>query len=185
MSSSSLSPSQASARAPFPVIVHPYPSSTPHSCAYELVVPNPYLSGASASIAAPTAATSPQPRNALVFLAGLGDGPHTVPYIRAVAAGIAGATGAAPLDYSVFEVRMFSSFDGFGSSSLKKDVQDVDGLVRYLRGLGKEKIVLLGHSTGCQVGDQKAKRVLVLAKPLLLFFIYFLFFFFAFPYTSQ
>ena len=46
--------------------------------------------------------------------------------------------------------------------------QDVDGLVRYLRGLGKEKIVLLGHSTGCQVGNQKAKRVLLLAKPLLL-----------------
>ncbi|RYP79230.1 hypothetical protein DL771_000208 [Monosporascus sp. 5C6A] len=54
------------------------------------------------------------------------------------------------LSYSVFEFRMRSSFLGFGFSSLVKDVEDISALVKYLRSIGKEKVVLIGHSTGCQ-----------------------------------
>lgn len=111
----------------FTVTVHPYESPTRHSCAYELGRPG---------------------RNALVFIGGLGDGPHTVSYIRTVAKGLE----ATPrLDYSVFEIRMTSSFTGYGISSLANDVKDISALVKYLRSLGKEKVVIFGHSTGSQV----------------------------------
>lgn len=121
-------PRTSMATTPFPVTVHPYPSKVKHACAYEL-------------------GSSPA-RNALIFVGGLGDGPHTVPYIRAVAAKIAADTG---LSYSVFEIRIRSSFCGFGWNNLAKDVQDISSLVKYLRGIGKEKVVLMGHSTGSQV----------------------------------
>lgn len=113
---------------PFPAIVHPFESPTPCSCAYEL--------GPSSS------------RNTLVFIGGLGDGPHTVPYVRTIARELESAEG---LSYSVFEVRLSSSFTAFGYSRLSDDVTHLSALVKYLRGLGKEKIVFLGHSTGCQV----------------------------------
>lgn len=116
------------ATTPFSVTVHPYPSKVKHACAYEL--------------------GSSQARNALIFVGGLGDGPHTVPYIRTVAAKIEADTG---LSYSVFEIRIRSSFCGFGWNNLVKDVQDISSLVKYLRGIGKEKVVLMGHSTGSQV----------------------------------
>lgn len=116
------------ATAPFPVTVHPYPSKVKHACAYEL--------GSSSA------------RNALIFVGGLGDGPHTVPYIRTVAAKLEADPG---LSYSVFEIRIRSSFCGFGWNNLAKDVQDISSLVKYLRGIGKRKVVLMGHSTGSQV----------------------------------
>ncbi|KAL8370403.1 hypothetical protein RB595_000670 [Gaeumannomyces hyphopodioides] len=113
---------------PFPVLVHPFPGPTPRSCAYE--------------------AGSPASRNALVFIGGLGDGPHTVPYVRA----LAGRLQSEPeLSYSLFEVRLASAFGGFGHRRLADDVADLAALVRHLRGaLGRRRVVLLGHSTGCQ-----------------------------------
>lgn len=113
----------------FSVIVHPHPSPNRGACAYELGYPNS--------------------KNALVFIGGLGDGPHTVPYIRTVAKHLENA--GKDLGFSVFELRLRSSFIGFGTSSLSNDVDDIAALVKYLRGLGREKIVLFGHSTGCQV----------------------------------
>lgn len=79
---------------------------------------------------------------------GLGDGPHTVPYPRAIAKAL---EGRPELDFSVFEFRLKSSFGGFGFVRLADDVADISALVKYLRGIGKEKVVLIGHSTGCQV----------------------------------
>lgn len=115
---------------PFPVTVHPYPSrAVRDACLYEL--------GSSSAC------------NALLFVGGLGDGPHTVPYIRKVAAKAGAATG---LSYSVFETRIRSSFSGFGWNSLANDVEDISDAVKYLRSIGKDKIVLMGHSTGSQVG---------------------------------
>ncbi|RYO99624.1 hypothetical protein DL764_006765 [Monosporascus ibericus] len=111
----------------FPTVVHPFDSLTPHACAYETGLPDA--------------------RNALVFIGGLGDGPHTVPYPRAIAKRL---ESQPDLSYSVFEFRMRSSFLGFGFSSLVKDVEDISALVKYLRSIGKEKVVLIGHSTGCQ-----------------------------------
>ncbi|KAL8423419.1 hypothetical protein RB596_003579 [Gaeumannomyces avenae] len=113
---------------PFPVLVHPFPGPTPRSCAYE--------------------AGSPTSPNALVFIGGLGDGPHTVPYVRTLAARLQSEPG---LGYSLFEVRLASAFSGFGHRRLADDVADVAALVRHLRGtLRRRRVVLLGHSTGCQ-----------------------------------
>ncbi|KAH6890516.1 hypothetical protein B0T10DRAFT_605996 [Thelonectria olida] len=112
---------------PFTVVVHPFESETRHSCGYEI--------------------GNTKARNALVVIGGLTDGPHTVPVVRPLAKFI---EQAQDLDYSIFEFRMRSSFTGFGQSNLSNDVADTSAFVKYLRGLGKEKIVLMGHSTGCQ-----------------------------------
>lgn len=123
----------AAAPAPFPVTVHPFKSPTPYSCAYE--------QGSSSS------------KNALVFIGGLGDGPHTVPYVHRVAKELESWT---KLSYSVFETRLRSSFGGFGYRRLQDDAADISALVKYLHGIGKQKVVLMGHSTGCQVRHSTA-----------------------------
>ncbi|CAK7227336.1 hypothetical protein SBRCBS47491_006534 [Sporothrix bragantina] len=123
---------------PFSVTVHPYDSPTRGSCAYELVTAN-----------------SADARHALVFIGGLTDGPHTTPYIRSIAKHLATADAAKGLGYSVFELRMQSSFHGYGFKRLTDDVADLSALVKHLKtNLGRDKIVFLGHSTGCQ--DQMA-----------------------------
>lgn len=43
---------------------------------------------------------------------------------------------------------MRSSYSGFGHSSLTNDVEDMAALVRYLRRIGKERVVFMGASTG-------------------------------------
>ncbi|KAL1897005.1 hypothetical protein Cpir12675_002530 [Ceratocystis pirilliformis] len=112
---------------PFKTTVHPFGSPPSHICAYE---------------SGPQAA-----KNAIVLIAGRGGGPHTM----SVANEISNALLSAPeLGYSLFEVRMRSSLGSYGSSGTAEDVEDISALVEYLRSLGRKRIVLLGHSTGCQ-----------------------------------
>ncbi|KAI8634628.1 dolichol-phosphate mannosyltransferase [Xylariaceae sp. FL1651] len=111
----------------FTTTVHPFSSPTPHACAYEVGLQNA--------------------KNALVFIGGLGDGPHTVPYPRAIARRL---EAEEELSYSVFEFRLKSSFSGFGFSRLVDDVAEISALVKYLRSIGKDRVVLMGHSTGSQ-----------------------------------
>ncbi|KAF6822813.1 hypothetical protein CPLU01_11780 [Colletotrichum plurivorum] len=111
--------------APFPVVVHPIASETPNLVAYER-------------------GTSPTLENALVFIGGLTEGPHTNSAVRTIADKLEGS------GFGVWELRMRSSFTGFGYSKLSNDVEDLSCLVSYLQKLGKKKIVLLGASTGCQ-----------------------------------
>jgi hypothetical protein len=110
---------------PFAVTVHPFSSPTPSSCAYER--------GNSSS------------RNALVYIGGLTSGPHSTPFIETLVSALQHTEDA---DYSLWEFRMRSSYTGFGHSSLANDVEDTTALVKYLHTLGKEKIVLMGSSTG-------------------------------------
>ncbi|KAK3299911.1 uncharacterized protein B0H64DRAFT_447890 [Chaetomium fimeti] len=111
--------------APFQLTVHPFSSPTHDSCAYE-------RGSASA-------------KNALVFIGGLTTGPHGTNLTA-----LAKTLEQSPLDYSLWEFRMRSSYSGFGYSSIANDAEDTAALVKYLRGIGKEKIVLMGASTGCQ-----------------------------------
>ncbi|KZM26550.1 uncharacterized protein EKO05_0005400 [Ascochyta rabiei] len=115
---------------PFSVTVHPFTSPTPNTCAYER--------GDSSS------------HNALIFVGGLTSGPHTALVLLDT---VFGAISDAKLGYSIWEFRMRSSFTGFGYSSLADDVEDIAALVRYLKGLGKEKVVLMGSSTGAVLPD--------------------------------
>ncbi|KAI1085819.1 DUF1749-domain-containing protein [Whalleya microplaca] len=111
----------------FTTTVHPFDSPTSHASAYEVGLKDA--------------------KNALVFIGGLGDGPHTVPYPRAIAKRL---EAKPELSYSVFEFRLTSSFEGFGFARLADDVADISALVKYLRSIGKQKVVLMGHSTGSQ-----------------------------------
>ncbi|KAL2166144.1 hypothetical protein VTG60DRAFT_3260 [Thermothelomyces hinnuleus] len=123
----------AASPAPFQVTVHPFPSPTSGACAYE-------RGQASA-------------KNALVFIGGLTAGPHVKDL-----AFLDKMLQRSSLSYSLWEFRMRSSYSGFGYSSLANDVQDTAALVQYLRGIGKEKIVLMGLSTGCQECLEYANR---------------------------
>ncbi|KAK4194733.1 hypothetical protein QBC40DRAFT_269866 [Triangularia verruculosa] len=111
---------------PFPVLVHTIPVS-PTKTLHLYSHPTP----------------SPTP-NALLFIGGLGDGPHTIPYPLALSRTITPS-------FTVYQTRLTSSFSAFGYSSLSQDAHELRSIVRHLRTvLNKQKVVLMGHSTGCQ-----------------------------------
>lgn len=126
----------------FPVLVHDYNSKlVQHGRIYERL---PLQNGGLSQPAAGTQA----PKNALIFIGGLGDGPHTVP----IPAPVARLLGEQLPGWSVFEMRLNSSVAQWGFSSLKEDVREIGEVVAYLRErLGRERVVLMGHSTGSQV----------------------------------
>lgn len=68
----------------------------------------------------------------------------TVPYIIPL-------VEALPKSYSLVEVLLSASYDGWGTSSLDRDVSEIAECVKYFRNLNPGgKIILLGHSTGSQ-----------------------------------
>ncbi|CCH42914.1 hypothetical protein BN7_2460 [Wickerhamomyces ciferrii] len=87
--------------------------------------------------------TSNPTDNVIIFIGGLGDGYLTVPYVPQLIKSL-------PNNWSLFQVLISSSHQGWGTGSLDRDVDELKQFVDYLRGLGKKKIVLLGHSTGTQ-----------------------------------
>lgn len=93
---------------------------------------------------------SDSPENFLVFIGGLGDGFLTVPYVPRLAGGVSKQLGGS---WVVVQALISSSYLGFGTGSLKRDTQELGRLVKYLRtkrGTENSKVVLMGHSTGCQ-----------------------------------
>lgn len=95
-------------------------------------------------------AESDVPENFLVFVGGLTDGFLTVPYVPQLASGVRENLGS---KWVVVQALISSSYLGFGTGSLRRDAEEIGQLVKYLRTKrGKEsaKVVLMGHSTGCQ-----------------------------------
>ncbi|KAF1836270.1 DUF1749-domain-containing protein [Decorospora gaudefroyi] len=91
-----------------------------------------------------TTTTTTPPPNTLLFIAGLGDGLLTVPYPSHIAQSL-------PPHWRIAEILLSSSYTGWGTGSLARDVQEISECVSYFRRLRPgAKIVLLGHSTGCQ-----------------------------------
>ncbi|KAH6624815.1 hypothetical protein B0J18DRAFT_429397 [Chaetomium sp. MPI-SDFR-AT-0129] len=142
---------------PFTVTVHNYHPSPPNNNlvqTYEYIFP-------STNPTNPNPPVTPTPQNALVFIGGLGDGPHTIPYIRHIAKHLSATASG----WTVFEARLSSVFTGFGYGSLERDAGELRDLVKYLRrgrGDGEKgfgKVVLMGHSTGCQDCLEYAKGV--------------------------
>lgn len=131
---------------PFSVTVHPFSSPTgsqSYSCAYER---------GNASC-----------RNALVYIGGLTSGPHTALALPQTLLSVLDDAGS---QYSIWECRMRSSYTGWGYSSLKHDVEDIAALVRYLRGIRKNKVVLLGSSTGkVHLASQYSLTILTIWTP--------------------
>ncbi|ORY09954.1 hypothetical protein BCR34DRAFT_459763, partial [Clohesyomyces aquaticus] len=107
--------------------------------------------------ASPSPATnspgSPLPKSYLLWIGGLGDGLLTVYYPSTLAQTL-------PSHWAVVEVLISSSYRGWGTGDLRRDVKELGRCVTYFREIqkkqaqGKEdsrgKIVLMGHSTGCQ-----------------------------------
>jgi triacylglycerol esterase/lipase EstA (alpha/beta hydrolase family) len=56
-----------------------------------------------------------------------------------------------PSSWAIAEVLLSSSYRGWGTSSLAKDARELSECVSYFASLRPSaKIVLMGHSTGCQ-----------------------------------
>ena len=84
-------------------------------------------------------------KNALILVAGLTEGLLSMEYTQLLSKELSSR------DYSLVQVNLSSSFMQFGISSLKRDCQELTELVRALKETYSfQKVVLLGHSTGCQ-----------------------------------
>ncbi|KAK9708908.1 hypothetical protein K7432_009348 [Basidiobolus ranarum] len=87
----------------------------------------------------------PSSLDCVVFIGGLTDGFQAVPYLPQLNVTVNN------LGYSLVQTLLSSSYHGYGVSSLSKDAAEIDELIDYLvNKKGKKRIVLLGHSTGCQ-----------------------------------
>jgi pimeloyl-ACP methyl ester carboxylesterase len=53
-------------------------------------------------------------------------------------------------NWSLCQLHMRSSYLGYGTGSLARDFEDITSCLNYLVQLGKQRIILMGHSTGCQ-----------------------------------
>lgn len=81
----------------------------------------------------------------VVFIGGLGDGFNAVPFLEPLEKQLT------KLNYSLIQVQLSSSNQGYGTSNLQTDSKELDLLVTYLKDKrGKTKVIFLGHSTGCQ-----------------------------------
>jgi len=84
-------------------------------------------------------------KSVVIFIGGLTDGLATVGYAPTLSKRLE-ANG-----WSMAQITLQSSYYQFGMHTLEDDVDDIEDAVEYLRNKrGKEKIVLFGHSTGCQ-----------------------------------
>ena len=84
------------------------------------------------------------PKNFLLFIGGLGDSILTVPYPSRIAESL-------PPTWGLVEVMISSSATAFGCGSLKRDADEIAECVKYFRSINPDgKVVLMGHSTGCQ-----------------------------------
>ncbi|WFD07618.1 hypothetical protein MVES1_002986 [Malassezia vespertilionis] len=86
--------------------------------------------------------------NKLIFVAGLTDTIGVVPYLGRLAHALE------KLEYSLVQPVKGSDLGGFGLSSLEGDAQELAAMVEHLlvrrENQATGKIVLMGHSTGCQ-----------------------------------
>jgi pimeloyl-ACP methyl ester carboxylesterase len=83
-------------------------------------------------------------KNAIVFIGGLGNQYLGVPYLSELNESVGP-------DWRLFQVAISSSGEGWGTGSLDRDVEEISKLVKYLKqSLKISKVVLFGHSTGCQ-----------------------------------
>jgi hypothetical protein len=99
-----------------------------------------------ANPAASTAASSDSsPPNCVIFVGGLGDGLAAIPVLPELSDALH-STG----EWSLIQGLTRSSYLGWTTGSIDRDVEDLITLERYLRTkIGKTgKLVLLGHSTG-------------------------------------
>lgn len=88
-------------------------------------------------------------QNYILFIPGLGDTILSVHYAATLATLL-------PTSWRVIELALSSASKGWTTSSLKQDAEELETIVRYFRNLAGDagKIVLMGHSTGCQISAE-------------------------------
>lgn len=108
--------------------------------------------------APPSPSPTAQPQNTLLWIGGLGDGLLTVTYPGTIASSL-------PPTWRLAEVLLRSSYNGWATGRLSRDARELGECVAYFRSLRPGgKVVLMGHSTGCQdimeylVGDGAEAR---------------------------
>ncbi|KAF9936138.1 hypothetical protein BGZ65_002716 [Modicella reniformis] len=90
--------------------------------------------------------SGPDSTGSVVFIAGLLDGYHALPYLPLLSKALAEQLG-----FSLIQVMLSSSHMGYGTSSLQDDVKELDVLFTFLREeRAKTRLFIIGHSTGCQ-----------------------------------
>lgn len=90
--------------------------------------------------------------HSLLFVGGLSDGLYTVPYLNDIVEGLEDSK------WSVFSVLLSSSYMGWGTSDLDKDVDEISQCVEYVKKYKSNKfphtesglVAVMGHSTGSQ-----------------------------------
>ncbi|EGV64031.1 hypothetical protein PSN45_003886 [Yamadazyma tenuis] len=90
-------------------------------------------------------------KNVLLFIGGLTNGLLGVHYLPKLAEKV--NTVDHDGDWVLVQGILSSAWSGWGQSSLKTDNEEIGQIVSYLRsenGGNRQKIVLMGHSTGCQ-----------------------------------
>lgn len=82
---------------------------------------------------------------AIVLIGGLSDGFLTIPYTKFLGGKLK------DLNISLVQLVLRSSYSAYGTHTLQDDLDDIQDLLLILsRDFGKQKLILLGHSTGCQ-----------------------------------
>ncbi|XP_011406884.1 PREDICTED: uncharacterized protein LOC105314416 [Amphimedon queenslandica] len=83
--------------------------------------------------------------NAVVLIPGLTDGMMSMCYTKSLNAALLS------IDYSLVQLNLSSSFYQFGFQDLEQDKSDIQDILNFLKREYKfDKIILCGHSTGCQ-----------------------------------
>jgi pimeloyl-ACP methyl ester carboxylesterase len=90
-----------------------------------------------------TSTTSVSTPNLLLWIGGLTDTYHSVSYVYTLAS-------ALPSSWSLAQVNLSSAGSGWGIASLDQDVNELSSLITHFHTQGKKKVVIMGHSTGCQ-----------------------------------
>lgn len=88
-------------------------------------------------------------RGLVIFVPGLTDGLLGLSYVSSLAAAVN------EVGYAFVQPILSSSYGGFGTSSLDKDVEEIDKLlecerIQSLLSPPTRNVVIVGHSTGCQ-----------------------------------
>ncbi|KAJ1020656.1 hypothetical protein NDA16_004049 [Ustilago loliicola] len=98
-------------------------------------------------IALPYFDTDANLAHSLVFVPGLTDTIGTIPYLPKLAASIR------QHGFSLVQPQLTCNLGGYGQCTLEGDAQEIAACVSHLRNLPSKrdgKVVLMGHSTGCQ-----------------------------------
>ncbi|WWC90278.1 uncharacterized protein L201_005211 [Kwoniella dendrophila CBS 6074] len=81
---------------------------------------------------------------AVVFIGGLTNGLGAVPFSYSLSEALDKA------GWKFIQFHWSSAYGGYGTGTLKRDREEMEALVKHLRGTGLKTIIIAGHSTGSQ-----------------------------------